>query len=68
MKTASTFALVLGLVAAAPAFGQGKVFDWLPANDEAVRMDPANYHTGRTYQPRPQGGNIHVDIQAQRPG
>ena len=67
MKTASTFALVLGLAAAAPAFGQAKVFDWLPANDEAVRMDPANYHTGRTYQPGPQGGNIHVDIQAQRP-
>jgi hypothetical protein len=67
MKTASTFALLLGLASAAPAFGQGKVFDWLPANDEAVRMDPANYHTGRTYQPGPQGGNIHVDINAQKP-
>jgi hypothetical protein len=67
MKRVSTFALLLGLTAAAPAFGQGKVFDWLPANDEALRMDPANYHTGRTYRPGPHGGSIHVAINAQRP-
>jgi hypothetical protein len=40
VKTASTFALLLGLASAAPAFYQGKVFDWQPVNDEAVRMDP----------------------------
>jgi hypothetical protein len=67
VKTASTFALLLGLASVAPAFGQGKAFDWEPANEEAVRMDPANYHTGRTYRPGPPGGNIHVDIEAQRP-
>ncbi len=67
IKKAATLTLFVALAAAAPAFGQGKVFDWLPANDESVRMDPANYHTGRTYQPGPQGGNIHVDIDAQRP-
>jgi hypothetical protein len=67
LKTTATLALVLGFASAAPTFGQDKVFDWLPANDESVRMDPANYHTGRTYRPGPQGGNIHVDIDAQKP-
>jgi hypothetical protein len=59
------FLLVSAL--AAPSFGQQKVFNWLPANDETVRLDPANYHTGRTYHPGPNGGNIHVDIKAQQP-
>jgi len=49
-------------------FGQqAKVFNWLPANDESVRLDPANYHTGRTYHPGPNGGNIHVGIKAEKP-
>jgi hypothetical protein len=51
-----------------PCFGQqAKVFNWLPANDESVRLDPANYHTGRTYHPGTKGGNIHVDIKAEKP-
>ncbi len=49
-------------------FGQQpKVFKWLPANDESLRLDPANYHTGRTYRPGSNGGNIHVDIKAEKP-
>jgi len=52
---------------AAPVFGQGRVFQWLPANDESVRLDPAYYHTGRTYHPASSGGSIHVDIRAQKP-
>ena len=69
MKAASICAFLLTL-AAGPALAQQsqqKIFDWLPANDESVRLDPANYHTGRTYRPSAQGGNIHVDIQAQKP-
>ena len=58
--------LALGASAQA-SFAQQKVFNWLPANDESVRLDPANYHTGRTYRPGPNGGNIHVDIKAERP-
>ena len=46
---------------------QQRVFNWLPANDESVRLDPAYYHTGRTYHPGANGGNIHVDIKAERP-
>ena len=52
---------------ALPACGQQKIFNWIPANDETVRLDPAFYHNGRTYHPGPEGGNIHVDIDAQRP-
>ncbi len=46
---------------------QPKVFNWLPANDESVRLDPANYHTGLTYHTFGNGGNIQVDIKAERP-
>jgi len=71
MKITSS-ALLLGFLSlgalSGPCFGQQpKVFNWLPANDESVRLDPANYHTGRTYHPGPNGGNIHVDIKAEKP-
>lgn len=46
---------------------QPRIFDWRLANDETVRMDPANYYTAQTYHPGPDGGNIHVDIKAERP-
>ena len=46
---------------------QQRIFDWRPANDETVRLDPANYHTGRTYHPNAAGQNNHVDIKAQKP-
>ena len=62
---------ILGLLLAGAfpgqSFGQDKVFDWRPANDESVRLDPANYHTGRTYHPGSNGGNMHVDIRAEEP-
>jgi hypothetical protein len=59
--------LSLGAISG-PCLGQqSKVFNWLPANDESVRLNPANYHTGRTYHAGQNGGNIHVDIQAQKP-
>jgi len=49
------------------ARAQDRVFNWLPANDESVRLDPANYHTGRTYHPGSNGGGNHVDIKSQKP-
>src|SRR5438552_3428593 len=67
MKATPLFALLLALACAGPAPAQQKTFEWQPANDESVRLDPANFHTGRTYHPGPQGGNIHVDIESQRP-
>jgi hypothetical protein len=61
------FAFFLSFVLAAPSFGQQRVFNWLPGNDESVRLDPANYHAGLTYHPAGNGGNIQVDIKAQQP-
>lgn len=59
--------LVLGVFSGLCSAQQTKVFKWLPANDESLRLDPANYHTGRTYHPGSNGGNIHVDIKAEKP-
>jgi hypothetical protein len=44
-----------------------RAFDWVPASDEVIQLDPADYHTGRVYRPGPDGGNMHVIIQAKRP-
>lgn len=62
-------ALVLSFLAmpCLAAAQQPRVFDWQPANDETVRMDPGNYYTAQTYHPGPNGGNIHVNITAERP-
>ncbi len=46
---------------------QPKVFDWVHASEEAVQLDPADYHTGRVYRPGPDGGNIHVGIKSALP-
>lgn len=44
-----------------------RVFDWQPANEENVRLDPAYYHSGHTFHPGPNGGKNHVDIKSQMP-
>ena len=67
MKITPIFTLFFALTCAGTASAQEKIFEWQPANDESVRLDPANYHTGRTYHPGLQGGNLHVDIVSQRP-
>lgn len=59
----ATIALAYPILAAQ----QQKVFDWQPANDETVRLDPAYYHSGRTYHPGPNGGNMHIEIKAEKP-
>jgi hypothetical protein len=67
MKSTLALALLGTLVLAGTISAQQKLFEWQPANDESVRLDPANYHTGRTYRPGPQGGNLHVDIESHQP-
>lgn len=71
MKTTKIPALLASLViclfAAAVFAQQTRVFNWLPANDESVRLDPAFYHTGHTFHPGPGGGKNHVDIKSQQP-
>ena len=44
-----------------------RTFDWVRASVETVQLDPADYHTGRVYRPGPDGGNMHVIIEAKRP-
>jgi len=61
------FAFSLMCALSVPSFGQQRVFNWLPGNDESVRLDPANYHAGLTYHPAGNGGNIQVDIKSERP-
>src|SRR5258708_29811664 len=61
------FVFLLFFILSAPSFGQQRVFNWLPGNDESVRLDPANYHARLTYHPAGNGGNIQVDIKAQQP-
>jgi hypothetical protein len=67
MKFTTLLAIALNFAVAGAVAAQDKSFEWQPANDESVRLDPANYHTGRTYRPGPNGGGIHVDIDAQQP-
>lgn len=67
-KIPAFLAILAMILFAAAAFAQqSRVFNWLPANDETVRLDPANYHTGRTYRPNAVGQNNHVDIKAEKP-
>lgn len=72
MKNFKATLLLLILIVLGPLCGtslaqQQRVFDWQPANDETVRLDPAYFHSGRTYGPSPDGGKIHVDIKSQMP-
>ena len=67
MRSTTLLAIALNFALAGTVAAQEKSFEWQPANDESVRLDPANYHTGRTYHPGPNGGGIHVDIDAQQP-
>jgi hypothetical protein len=64
MKPTLAFALLGILAFAGTASAQQKIFEWQPGTDEAVRLDPANYHTGKTYR---LGGGIQVDIESQQP-
>jgi hypothetical protein len=67
MKTKGLFVVLSILVLLQPVFAQQKVFQWLPANDESVRLDPANYHAGRIYHPAPEGGGMHIDVESKQP-
>ena len=71
LKKQGLFAVLLAFglsMGAARTWGaQESTFDWLPANDETLRLDPADYHAGRVFKPGDQAGNVHLDIEAQEP-
>jgi hypothetical protein len=54
-------------LSASMAPAQDKVFGWRPANLESLQLNPAQTHSGRVYHPSPDGGDIHVGIEAQQP-
>jgi hypothetical protein len=68
-KTGFVLAALLTFAAAGPAFGQQpeRAFNWLPGNQEDVRLDPANYHAGETYHAGGDGGNMQLDIKSELP-
>lgn len=65
MKAIKTLALLCAL--AGPSFAQQMTYDWRPSTDEAVQLDAGGYHSGSVYKAGPDGGNMHVDIDAQQP-
>jgi hypothetical protein len=67
MKASKILAVLFTCVLAAPVFGQQKTYDWVPGNDETVRLDPGYYYTGAVYQSGGGTRTFHVDIDAQRP-
>jgi hypothetical protein len=66
-KMTALLVMALGPLCGISQAQQQKVFDWQPGSDETVRLDPANYHSGKTYGPSPDAGKIHVDIKSQMP-
>ncbi len=68
MQTRAMFVSLVVCACISSAWAQqARTFDWVRASDEIVQLDPADYHTGRVYRPGPDGGNMHVIIQAKRP-
>lgn len=66
-KLPGLFAILAFCACGNGAVAQDRVFNWVQANEENVRLDPANYHTARTYHPSSPGATNHVDIKAQQP-
>ena len=50
-----------------PDAPQPKVFNWVPSNNETVRLDPENYYASHTFTAGAQGGNMQLDIEARYP-
>jgi hypothetical protein len=68
MRNLCIFAALLCGCSTVLTFGQdNRVFDWTPANNETIPMEPASFHAGRTYHPAAGGGNMHVQIEARYP-
>ncbi len=66
MRTISVFTVLLVCALAAGA-QDNRVFDWTPANNETIPMEPASLHAGRVYRPAAGGGNMHVQIDSKYP-
>jgi len=61
------FALFLCALATVSSAQDNRVFDWTPANNETIPLEPASLHAGRVYHPAAGGGNMHVQIDSRYP-
>ncbi len=66
MRQIFFFAALLFCTLAASA-QDNRVFDWTPANNETIPLEPASLHAGRIYHPAAGGGNMHVAIESRYP-
>jgi hypothetical protein len=67
MRTRLLTLFVCASITSAWAQVPPRTFDWVRASVESVQLDPADYHTARVYRPGPDGGNMHVIIEAKQP-
>jgi len=68
MRNFAIFAALLFCAFTATASAQdNRVFDWTPANNETIPLEPASLHAGRVYHPAAGGGNMHVGIESRYP-
>ena len=67
MRNLCAFAVLLCAFSTVAFCQDNRVFDWTPANNETIPMEPASVHAGRVYHPAAGGGNMHVQIEAHYP-
>lgn len=67
MKTSHVFLFLCASVVLGSTQVPPKTFEWVRASDEMVQFDPGDYYSGRVYRPGPDGGNMHIIIQARLP-
>src|SRR3569833_737581 len=67
MKPVLSFALALFVSTTLPTAAQEMKFNWMPGNFESIQLDPVYYHAGHVYRPGSNGGNMHIDINSEKP-
>ena len=67
MKHLSLVALLLSLALAGSSSAQDRVFGWQTADQLPLRLSPGTYRGDRVYHQGSEGGNMHINIQSDRP-
>ena len=67
MKTSFTIAFACLLAASAWAQLPDRTYEWVRASDEFIQLDAGDYYSGRVYRPGPDGGGMHIIVQAKLP-
>jgi hypothetical protein len=67
MKPKTLFAISLVFVFALSVFAQDMKYGWVRATGQTYLFSPGDYKAPHSYRPGDYGGNIQVDVSAQRP-